>query len=123
MKMKKLILVMSVCFLFVGITVAQVDVTGKWNMTTSSPRGERTRVAEFIQDGEALTVITEGREGGKVEAKGTVKGSDIEWTTRRETPNGTFEITYKGKIEGSTMTGTVQFGTRGSGEWTAKRVE
>jgi len=123
MKMSKLILSVSVCFLCVGIMVAQVDVTGKWNMTTSSPRGERTRVAEFIQDGEALTVITEGREGGKVEAKGTVKGSDIEWTMRRETSNGTFELTYKGKIEGSTMKGTVQFGTRGSGEWTAKRAE
>ena len=52
-----------------------------------------------------------------------MRGNDIEWMMRRETPRGTFEITYEGKIEGEEMKGTVQFGTRGSGEWSAKRVD
>ena len=123
--MKKIqwVLCFSACFLCVGILLAETNVTGKWNLTSSTPRGERTRVAEFTQNGEALTVITEGRDGAKVEAKGTVKGDEIEWMMHRETSGGTFEVTYKGKIEGNTMKGTVQYGDRGSGEWTAKRAE
>jgi len=123
MKLTKLIFGFSVCILCVGILVADVDVTGTWDLTISSPRGERTRPAEFLQDGEALTVVSKGRDGKKVEGKGTVEGTDIEWKVTRETPRGTIEMVYEGEIEGDTMHGTVQFGTRGSGEWSAKRAK
>jgi len=123
MKLTKLILGFSVCFLCAGILVADVDVTGTWDLTISSPRGERTRPAEFIQDGEALTIVLKGRDGQEVEGKGTVKGSDIEWKVTRETQRGTFEMVFEGEIEGETMQGTVQFGTRGSGEWSANRAK
>jgi hypothetical protein len=111
------------CLLFSCSLFADVDVTGNWEMTISSPRGERTRVVEFVQDGEALTVITEGRDGERIEAEGTVKGTGIEWMIRRETPRGIFEMKYKGKIEGDAMKGTVQFGQGRTSEWTAKRVD
>jgi hypothetical protein len=117
------ILVVSFCFICVGILLADVNVTGNWDITISTPRGERTRSSEFIQDGEKLTVIAQDREGNKVEAKGSVKGDDIEWTLRRQTPRGTFEMHYKGKIEGDSMKGTVSFGSRGSGDWSAERSE
>jgi hypothetical protein len=110
------------CLLFSCSLFADVDVTGNWEMTISSPRGERTRAVEFIQDGEALTVVTEGRDGERIEAEGTVRGTDIEWMIRRETPRGTFEMKYNGKIEGDAMKGTVQFGQGRTSEWTAKRV-
>ena len=119
----RVILSLSICFLCAGLLFADVDVTGKWNMTITTPRGERTSVAEFVQDGEALTVISEGRDGQKVESKGSVKGNDIEWSRTLETQRGTVTLTYKGQIEGDSMKGTVQFGSRGSGEWTAERAE
>jgi hypothetical protein len=118
-----LIVAVSIYFLCVGTSLADADVSGKWELTISSPRGERSTSAEFIQDGEELTVMMQGREGNTIEAKGSVKGIDIEWTVRRETPRGTFEMVYKGKIEGDAMKGSVQFGSRGSGEWSAKRAE
>ena len=117
-----LVLLISSCFLCAWIFAAEVDVNGKWDMTISTPRGERSTTAEFVQEGEDLTVVVQGRQG-EVEAKGSVKGSDIEWTIRRETSRGTFELVYKGKVDGDTMEGTVQFGSRGSGEWSAKRAE
>lgn len=123
MKVTKLIVGLSICVLCAGVLVAEANVTGNWELTITSSRGERTSQAEFSQDAEALAVIMEGRQGSKMEAKGSVKGSDIEWTVRRETERGTFEMIYKGKIEGDTMSGTVQFGTRGSGRWSAERAE
>jgi len=123
MKITELVLALSVCILSIGILVADVNVTGNWEMTISTPRGERVRPVEFIQDGEALIVISEGREGQKLEAKGSVKGNEVEWKMLRETQRGSLEITYEGKVEGDKMSGTVQFGTRGSGEWSAKRLD
>ena len=37
-----------------------VDVTGDWEMTTESPRGERTQTIHFEQDGEKLTITMQG---------------------------------------------------------------
>lgn len=105
------------------VAAAGGDVTGKWDLTTSSPRGERTRAAEFKQEGENLTVTMEGRNGEPLEAKGTVKGSAIEWSVTRETSRGEFTLVYKGTVDGDAMKGTVQFGDFGSGEWTAKRAQ
>jgi hypothetical protein len=105
------------------LLAAVVDVTGKWDVTVSSLRGERTRSADFVQDGESLKVKTVGRDGQAVESMGTVKGENIEWSVNRQTPRGAMTITYKGKVEGDKMKGTVQFGSRGSGDWSAKRAE
>jgi len=99
-----------------------VNVTGKWDLTIVSPRGERTGPAQFKQDGEALTVIAQGRDGEEVESKGSVKGTAIEWSSTRETPRGEITIAFKGTVEGDSMKGTVEFGTFGSGDWSAKRT-
>ena len=99
------------------------EVNGKWDLTVSTPRGEMTRSAEFVLDGESLKVISQGRNGQKIEGRGTVKDSHIQWSVTRETPRGTIEITYDGKIDGGSMKGSVQFGSRGSGEWSAQKAE
>jgi len=98
-----------------------VDVTGDWEMTMETRRGETTRTISFVQDGEKLTVTMEGFQGEDVTGEGTIKGNELEWTITRSTPRGDFSMTYTGQVEGDTMTGEVQMGQRGSNEWTAKR--
>ena len=98
------------------------NVTGKWDLTIKSPRGEQTRLAQFRQDGEELTVIMQGRDGQEIESKGTVKGAAIEWSSTRETPRGKLTITSNGTIEGDSMKGAVEFGTFGSGDWSAMKA-
>lgn len=106
--------------LAVYLSAQEVNVTGDWEMTTTTPRGERTRDVHFEQEGEKLTVTMQGRRG-EVTAEGTVKGNEIEWTITRSTPRGEFTMTYTGKIEEDTMSGEVQMGDFGSGEWKAKK--
>ena len=101
---------------------ADVDVSGKWKVTSKSQRGERTFDATLAQSGEKLTVTTKDREGNDVKSEGTVKGAEITWTTKRQTPMGEMVITYKGKIDGKTMSGTTDFGM-GTGEWKAEKAE
>jgi hypothetical protein len=98
-------------------------VSGKWKMTTKSPRGERTSEVAMEQAGEKLVVTSKDREGNDVKSEGTVKGGEITWTTKRTTPMGEMVIVYKGKVDGKAMSGTTDFGSMGSGEWKAEKVE
>jgi len=112
-------------FIFVllafSMSAYAVDVTGDWELTMETRRGEMTRDVKFVQEGENLTVTMEGFRGGEVTGEGTVKGNEIEWTITRSTPRGEMTITYTGTIEGDTMSGEVQMGDRGSVKWTAKK--
>ena len=102
--------------------VAAEGVSGKWKVTAKTPRGERTYDVTMEQTGDKLVVTSKNREGQDVKSEGTVKGADITWTTKRQTPNGEFTVTYKGKVEGKTMAGTSET-PMGTGEWKAERVE
>ena len=102
---------------------AAEGVSGKWKMTTKSPRGERIYDVTLEQTGEKLVVTSKDREGNDVKSEGTVKGADITWTMKRTTPMGEMVIVYKGKVDGKTMTGTTDLGQMGSGEWKAEKVE
>ncbi len=88
-----------------------------------TPRGgERTMDIHIEQEGEKITVTWTGFRGEEVKAEGTIKGNEIEWSfTREGRGGGEFTMTYKGKVEGDTMTGEVQMGDFGSMEWTAKK--
>jgi len=96
------------------------DVSGKWEMTMSTPRGERTSDMSITQDGETITVVISGQRGD-AKGKGTVSGNDIKWTITRETPMGELTMDYTGTVDGATMAGKVQIGDMGSGEWSAKK--
>jgi hypothetical protein len=102
---------------------ADAGVSGKWKMTSRTPRGERVSEITLAQTGEKLVVTSKDREGNDVKSEGTVKGTEITWTTKRTTPRGEMVIVYKGKVDGKTMSGTSQLGDFGSGEWTAERAE
>ncbi len=109
--------------LAVALPAAAGDVTGKWKMTSKSPRGERVSEIVLTQDGEKLQVSSKDRDGNDVKSEGSVKGAEITWTTKRQGPNGEMLIVYKGKIEAKAMSGSVEFGQMGTGEWKAEKIE
>lgn len=118
-----MMVLITIAFAFSFVfAAAEVDVTGKWEITTVTPRGDRTSTVEFKQSGEDLVVTMQGRQGGTMTAKGTVRGDRIDWSITRETPRGEFKMDYSGTVSGDQMNGKVQFGEMGSGEWTAKRL-
>ncbi len=114
------------CLVVMGAALAlaaDADVSGKWKITAKGPRGERTFDAVMTQSGEKLTVKTQDRQGNDVTSEGTVKGGEVSWVTKRQTPNGEFVITYRGKVEGKTMSGTTELPNGGKGEWKAEKTE
>jgi hypothetical protein len=121
--MKKIcVLVLIMVMTGLPMLAEQVDVTGDWTFTLTTPRGERTSNLKFVQEGEKLTVTMEGMRGEEITGEGTIKGSDIEWSITREGPRGSFTMTYKGKIQDANkITGEVEMGDRGSVSWKATR--
>jgi hypothetical protein len=104
-------------------SAADVNVSGKWNVTTKTPRGERTSEMTFLQEGERLTVTSKNRRGEEVKSSGTVKGAEISWTTTFQTSHGEMTVKHTGKVEGDAMTGTVDMGEGRTGEWKAEKVK
>ena len=103
-----------------------IDVSGDWELTSVTPRGERTQTIHIEQDGGKLTVTMQGgfrggQEGGEITAEGTIQGNKVEWSFSRSTPRGEFTVTYTGVVEGDTMTGEVERGQGMTSPWTAKR--
>jgi len=113
---KSLILVLVLLTTGILALAAAVNVTGVWEMTTVSQRGERKNDVTFKQEGEKLTVsmMMPGRQGGEpteIKGEGTVKGNDIEWKITRTTPRGEFTTTYKGTIaDDKNMSGKSEMG-------------
>ena len=124
--MRKFMLILAAGLIILsGLTLEarSADVSGEWEMTTVSQRGERTSTITIQQEGEKITVTMPGRRGGDPTiGEGTIKGNDIEWTITRTTPRGDMTSTYKGTVNGDSMTGTMEMAGRDfTQEWSAKK--
>ncbi len=98
-----------------------VDVSGTWDMTIQSERGDWDTELTIEQDGEKIKVTMPGFQGDQMEAEGTVIDNKIEFTFNISTQQGDFSITYKGTIEDDTMSGEADLGDFGTMEWKAKK--
>lgn len=120
-KISSVFMVFALALLAFSLSAQEVNVTGDWELTLTTPRGESTQPINFKQEGEKLTVTTTARDGSEIKGEGTVKEKAIEWTITRTTQRGEFKQTFKGTVEGDAMSGTVQMGDFGSFDWTAKK--
>ena len=113
--------------LAVGVLGAQnapvkpAAVGGVWEMTMQTPEGDMTADATFIQDKEKIKFSMTGPQGMDLVGEGKVTGQDVEWIVTLSGPMGEFVLTYKGKVDGETMSGEVQAGDFGAFPWTAKK--
>jgi len=98
-----------------------VDVSGTWDMTIQTERGDWDMELTIEQDGEKIKVTMPGFQGDQMEAEGTVTDNKIEFTFNISTQQGEFSIPYKGTVEGDTMSGEADLGDFGTMKWTAKK--
>ncbi len=120
-KIYSLIVMFALVLIPTLLSAQDANVAGDWEMTTQSQRGERTQDIHIDQDGQKIVVTMQGRGGEEMKAEGTVQGNKIEWSVTRSTERGEFTISYKGTVEGDTMSGEAQMGDFGTMEWTAKK--
>lgn len=98
----------------------KIDVSGTWDLSVESPQGTMTLTSTFKQDGEKLTGI-QSSQMGEMPLEGTIKGADIAFAIVIDMQGQQITIAYAGKVDGETMSGTIEFGGMGSSTWTAKK--
>jgi hypothetical protein len=122
--MKKVLGLVLGILLIVPFTVLlaqQYNLSGTWEMTTQTPRGEMKSDLEIKQEGTKLTV-TMKTQRGDITGEGKIEGNKVEWTITRQTQRGEFTTTYKGEIKDKDhMAGEAEMGQFGTIQWTAVR--
>jgi hypothetical protein len=105
-----------------GLAQSQkVDLSGVWSVVFHPPMGDATYSTTFAQEKEILKVAMESARGSVLKGSGKIKGNALEWTVVVSGPMGDIPLTFKGKVEGQSMTGRVQMGDAGDSEFTAKK--
>lgn len=110
-----------VCLLSVAPALTQAEIAGEWAVTFSSPQGPQEFTMYVVQEGPRLN----GRltnEFGEFPLKGTLDGNNFTITWSMPDGGRILEITFTGKVEGDSMTGTAKLGARGSGQMSGTRT-
>lgn len=96
-------------------------VDGKWNITMSTPMGERKATLNLQSAGGTLTG-TQGDDTGSAEIfEGTVSGDNVAWKLSITNPMP-LTLAFTGKITGDSMSGEMGIGVMGSFPFTATRA-
>src|SRR5580693_8359176 len=121
---KKLLFVVAIlCVLTFAVYAA--DVTGKWTWEQAGRGGGNptTSTLTLKVDGSKLTGSLDGGRGNPTDiSEGTVSGNMISFKVTRETQNGTMSTSYKGTLDGDSLTLEFTRPGRGGGEPTPVKV-
>ena len=109
--------IVAVAAFLSSLSAFAADVAGTWKLTVKMSVGTGTPTLVLKQDGEALSGTYTGRFGTSP-VKGTLKGNAIEFSSTVSGPMGSGEVTYKGTVDGGSMSGTVNLGPMGDGTFT-----
>jgi hypothetical protein len=125
--MNKRSVFLSVCFVFVALSLAwAAGVDGKWTAQVPG-RGGQTRETTFTfkAEGEKLTGTVSGMQGDNPISDGKISGDEISFTVKVSFNGNDVILLYKGKVSGDEikMTRTRQGGDQPGQEFTAKRAK
>lgn len=100
---------------------AQASMAGEWAVSFTTPQGPQDFTMYVVQQGPRLS----GRmtnEYGEFPLKGTLDGNSFTITWSLPDSGKIIEITFAGKVEGDSMTGTAKLGTTGTGQLSGTRT-
>ncbi len=96
-------------------------VDGNWNLTMTTPMGERNSTLALKSAGGALTG-TQTAEGNSIEIfDGTVNGDDVAWKVSISNPMP-LTLAFTGKVSGNSMNGEMGIGPMGSFPFTGTKA-
>jgi hypothetical protein len=120
--MKTIAVALVAMFAVVGLVSAQAaDVTGRWDVTFNTQQGQLPASLSISKEGDKL-VGTLSSQQGDTPISAEVKDKGVTIYANVQTNSGALQIVMSGTLSGDTMGGSVDFGGRGTAEWSAKRA-
>jgi hypothetical protein len=96
-------------------------VDGNWNLTMSTPVGERNATLSLKSSGGTLSG-TQGADGDSAEIfEGMVNGDELAWKVSITNPMP-LTLAFTGKVSGDSMSGEMGIGPMGSFPFTGTRA-
>ena len=94
---------------------------GNWNITMSTPMGDRNATLSLKSSGGTLTG-TQAADGNSTEIfEGTVAGDDVAWKVSITNPMP-LTLSFTGAVSGDSMSGEMGIGPMGSFPFTGTRA-
>jgi hypothetical protein len=97
-----------------------MSVDGNWNMTMTTPMGERKATLTLKSAGNTLTGTQAGEQGSAEIADGKVDGNKVSWKVSIQNPMP-LTLEFTGTVDGNNMTGDMGVGFMGSFPFTGTR--
>ncbi|MFN8508892.1 MAG: hypothetical protein U0547_15185 [Dehalococcoidia bacterium] len=97
-------------------------VDGTYNITMTSPMGDRPATVTLAADGGALSGTFGGGAGTVNITDTSLNGNDVAWTATINGPMGEMKLAFKGAVDGDAIAGTVAFGAFGTGPFKGTRA-
>jgi hypothetical protein len=98
------------------------NVAGAWQVSMQGQSAAVSQTLAIEQKGGAITGTIKPQQGNAAQIQGTVTGSNIAFTVKRQTPNGEVTQQFAGKVSGNSIAGTVTQG-QFHVNWTAARAK
>lgn len=98
-----------------------MSVDGNWNLTMSTPMGERSAMLSLKSSGSTLTG-TQSAEGNTGEIQdGTVNGNNVSWKISITNPMP-LTLDFNGAVDGDAISGQMSLGMMGSFSFSGTRA-
>jgi hypothetical protein len=98
-----------------------MSVDGTWNMTMSTPMGERKATLTVKSAGSALTGTQAGEQGSAEITDGKVEGNKVSWKVGIQNPMP-LTLEFTGTVDGNAMKGEMGVGFMGSFPFTGTKA-
>ena len=99
------------------------SIAGTWNATVKLPNGGGNPTITFAVKGDSVSGSVKRASGESFPLKGTIKGKDLTYSYSIPGDSQEILVTVKAKVMGDSLSGTMDFGGRATGELTAKRAK
>ena len=96
-------------------------IDGSWNLTINTPMGAQSSKLEVASAGAALTGTQTGAQGSQAIENGAVNGDEASWSIDIVVPMP-MTLSFKGKVVGDTISGTVTLGAFGDSTFMGERA-
>jgi len=129
--MKSASLLIAAVMMFVSHPVAAQSkaaqaksIAGTWNATVALPNGGGgAPTLTFAVKGDSISGTVKRASGESFPLRGTIKGKELNYSYSIPGESEQILVTVKATVMGDSLSGTMDFGGRGTGQLSAKRAK
>lgn len=99
------------------------SIAGTWNATVTLPNGGGSPIITFAVKGDSVSGTVKRPSGESFPLRGSIKGKELTYSYSIPAEGQQVLVTVKATVMGDSLSGTMDFGGRTTGQLSAKRAK